>query len=81
MCVRVSECVCVCECACVRHLYGVAVDGLPAARHVHRPADLQDVVWHISRSARPVLHLPPLLPVIQHLTTNQIDTSHDRPSH
>lgn len=54
------------------HLYGVTVDGLPTACRLHRSAHLQNVVWHISCSPRTVPHLPPLLPVIQHLITNHI---------
>lgn len=50
------------------HLYGVAVDGLAAAAHVHHLSDLQDVVWHVAAGAAAIGHLPPLLPVIQDLS-------------
>lgn len=49
------------------HLDGVAVDGLSAAGHIHRPGDLQDVVWHVTWHAFTVTNLPPLLPVVKDL--------------
>ncbi len=52
----------------VSHLYGVAVDGLSSARDVHCFGVLQDVVWHVAGRSAAVTNLPPLLPVIQHLT-------------
>lgn len=57
----------------VSYLYGVAVDGLSSAGHVHRLGDLQDVVWHVARRPAAVTDLPPLLPVVQNLTDEQPD--------
>lgn len=54
------------------HLYGVAVDGLTTAAHIHHLGDLQDIVWHIAAGATAVAHLPPLLPVIQDLSEHSI---------
>lgn len=54
------------------YLYGVAVDGLSSARHVHRLGDLQDVVGYIARRPAAVTNLPPLLPVVQNLTAGAI---------
>lgn len=48
------------------YLYGVAVDGLPSP--LPAAADLQDVVGHVAGRPGAVPHLPPLLPVVQHLT-------------
>lgn len=56
----------------VSYLYGVAVDGLSSARHVHRLGDLQDVVGYIARCPTAVTNLPPLLPVVQNLATGSI---------
>lgn len=49
------------------HLYGVAVDGLATAAHIHHLGDLQDIVWHVAADATAIAHLPPLLPVVQDL--------------
>lgn len=54
------------------HLYGVAVDGLATAIHIHHFGDLQDIVWHVAAAAATVAHLPPLLPVIQDLSETSV---------
>lgn len=61
------------------HLYGVAVNGLAAATHIHHLGDFQDIVWHVAAGTVAVAHLPPLLPVIQDLSEHSISLMN--PSH
>lgn len=49
----------------------MAVDGFSSARDVHGFGAIQDVVGHIAGRPRTVPDLPPLLPVIKHLTDEQ----------